>query len=81
MPIMLKDANSGKRFCIILHAYVMPDLLMGMFISHPNWIKTRTYAKDGDDYGCDFGSGEIVRVKGEPFRSQHDIWKQCQAVV
>lgn len=66
VPIMLRDADNTTRFRIILHAYVMPSLLMGMFISQPRWIKSRASNRTGDDFFCDFGSGETVRVKGEP---------------
>jgi hypothetical protein len=35
MPVILKNKDTGKLFCIKLHAYVMPNLLMGMFIGIP----------------------------------------------
>ena len=35
IPVLLKNAETGKRFRIVLHAYVLPKLFMGMFISNP----------------------------------------------
>ena len=60
IPILLTNANGGERFRIVLRAYIMERSLMGMFISHPSWIKETSYKKR--EHICDFGEGN--RGKG-----------------
>ncbi|KAI9740338.1 MAG: hypothetical protein M1834_004917 [Cirrosporium novae-zelandiae] len=57
MPIVLRNRDTGKKFCIKLYAFVIEHLLMGMFIGASNdWLlcdqggTPRTYI-------CDFGNG------------------------
>lgn len=64
IPIILQNADTGKPFRIVLHAYVLPNVLMGMFISTPIWIVWAQYAVTGRVYGCHFGDGKIVNVQG-----------------
>lgn len=64
VPIILKNADTGKPFRIVLHVYVLPNMLMGMFISDPTWIEWVRFGPGGREYGCDFGAGKIVKVKG-----------------
>ena len=66
IPIILKNADTDKPFRIVLHAYVLPNMLMGMFISDPAWVEVQQFRPSGREYGCDFGDGKIVRVKGLP---------------
>jgi len=54
MPVVLKDKDTGKRFIIKLYAHVVPNLLMGMFISASapyirSWSWDRIYGLEFDD--------------------------------
>ena len=64
IPIILKNSNDGQRFRVVLHAYVLPKMLMGMFLSNPRWIKTQEFGGNAG-YDCDFGDGKIIRLKGQ----------------
>ena len=64
VPIILKNSNDGKRFRVVLHAYVLPKMLMGMFLSNPRWIKTQSFGPNVE-YDCDFGDGKIITLKGQ----------------
>ena len=57
IPILLTNAKNGERFRIVLHAYILEKMSMGMFISHPSWIEENLYKKDGCEYICNFGKG------------------------
>ena len=57
IPILLTNAKNGERFRIVLHAYILEKMSMGMFISHPSWIGEILYKKDGCEYICNFGKG------------------------
>lgn len=65
VSILLKDNNDGKRFRVILHAYVLPQMLMGMFLSFPKWVISWDCAVDNERYYCDFGDGKLVTLKGQ----------------
>ena len=64
IPILLKNHNDGKRFRVVIHAYVLPQMLMGMFISYGTWIRSLSCDPDGGEYYCDFGNGKMVTLKG-----------------
>ncbi|CAD6589576.1 MAG: hypothetical protein ASARMPREDX12_003887 [Alectoria sarmentosa] len=64
IPIILKNAKTEKPFRIVLHAYVLPTMLGGTFISHPTWIGVQRFVRRVREYRCDFGDGKIVKVKG-----------------
>lgn len=63
VPIILTDSDDGKRYRVVLHAYVLPKMLMGMFLSNPRWIITQSFGKDAK-YECEFGDGKIITLKG-----------------
>lgn len=67
VPLLLKNADTGKRFRVVLQAYVMENLSMGMFISQPHWIPTWQFEAQGMQYNCDFRNGERIKLMGEPF--------------
>lgn len=60
VPVIVKNAYTGKRFRIVLHAYVLPKVVTGMFVSLTTW--TKSYVPSGKYLECDFGDGEAVRV-------------------
>ena len=69
VPILLTNAKNGERFRVVLQAYVLEEMLMGMFISQPSWIEETSFKKDGDEYLCDFGEGnaaigDVIMLKG-----------------
>lgn len=69
VPILLTNANKGERFRIVLHAYVLEKMTMGMFISHPRWIEKTSCKKGGWEHICNFGGGnagqgDTVMLKG-----------------
>ena len=69
VPILLTNAKNGERFRVVLHAYVLEEMLMGMFISQPSWIEETSFKEDGVEYLCDFGEGnaakgDVIMLKG-----------------
>lgn len=69
VPILLANAKNGERFRIVIYAYVLEKMSMGMFISHPRWIEETVYKKDGWGHICNFGEGNagkgnVVMLKG-----------------
>ena len=69
VPILLTNAKNGERFRIVLHAYVLERMSVGMFINHPRWIEETLYRKDGWEHICNFregnaGKGNVVMLKG-----------------
>lgn len=66
IPLILKNVDTEERFRIVLRAYVLPKLVMGMFISHP-WWHTK-WGPGGRELGFDFDDGKLVTVKGVPFK-------------
>ncbi len=64
VPIILKNSNDGKRFRVVLHAYILPKMLMGMFLSNPERIETQRFGRNAG-YDCDFGDGKIITLKGQ----------------
>ena len=65
VPILSTNAKSGKVFRIVLNAYVMEGKTwMGMFVSHPSWIKDALYKKGRWEHVCNFGKGNAVKGKG-----------------
>lgn len=65
VPIVLKDNKDGKRFRVVLHAYILPQMLMGMFLGNPKWIESQSFGADGVVYYCDFGDGKMVTLEGQ----------------
>ena len=65
VPIVLTDAETSQKFRIVLYALVLPDMMMGMFISHgAGFIQSLAYGSGGPEYTFDFGNGGIRKVKG-----------------
>ena len=69
VPILLTNAQNGERFRVVLQAYVLEEMSMGMFISHPSWIEETSCKKDGFEHICNFGEGsaakgDVIMVKG-----------------
>lgn len=62
VPIMLNNANDGKRFRIVVHAYVMPALAAGMFLGDPRWITLQSFGPL--EFYCDFGNGKTAKLVG-----------------
>ena len=76
VPILLTNANNGKGFRIVLHAYVMEaKTWMGLFISHPSWIKRTLYKKGGWEHVCDFWKGNAGRRKGKVVLKELRRWQ------
>jgi hypothetical protein len=65
MPLILINAATQRRFMIKLHALVMPDLLMGMFIgSDVKWLKSQRFGGGTGEFEFQFEeNGERIRVK------------------
>ncbi|KIL54592.1 hypothetical protein M378DRAFT_1052863 [Amanita muscaria Koide BX008] len=65
LPFILTDAETGSRMRIVLYAFVVPKLLMGMFIGRPNdFWREESWASGGVTFTFDFGQGGVHRVKG-----------------
>ena len=69
VPILLTNAQNGERFRVVLQAYVLEEMSMGMFISHPKWIEKTLFEKDAWEYICNFGDGnagkgDVIMFKG-----------------
>lgn len=76
VPILLTNAKNGKGFRTVLHAYVMERMTrMGMFISHPSWIKKALYKKGGWEHLCNFGKGNAGKGKGKVVLKELRRWR------
>ena len=76
VPILSTNAKNGKGFSIVLHAYVMEaKTWMGMFISHPSWIKNTFYKKGGWQHVRNFGKGNAGRGKGKVVLKELQCWR------
>lgn len=64
MPIVLTNAVTGAQFIIKLYALVLPNLLMGMFISKNglSFIKSEGWGRGGITYTFNFGNGGDIKV-------------------
>ena len=38
-----------------------------MVLSKPTWVQALEFGPHGCEYECDFGHGQIVKVKGLPY--------------
>lgn len=54
----------GKRFRIVLRAYVVPNTGLGVYIGHPAWIRVHRSGRGYHKLDCDFRDGEIVTLEG-----------------
>lgn len=59
MPIDLKNANTGKPFRTLLHTYVMPKMVVRMFLGYAEWMGEYAFGKWID---LDCGNGEMFKV-------------------
>jgi hypothetical protein len=65
LPFVLSDADTGEQLRIVLHAIVVPRLLMGMFISNSvDFLRLQAWSPKGVMFTFDFGQGGQRRVKG-----------------
>lgn len=48
---------------------------MGMFISHPSWIKKALYKKGGWEHLCNFGKGNAGKGKGKVVLKELRRWR------
>jgi hypothetical protein len=64
-PFVLSDAETGERLRIVLHAIVVPRLLVGMFIGNPvDFVRSQVWDSDGVMFTFGFGQGGPRRVRG-----------------
>ncbi|KAL0570913.1 hypothetical protein V5O48_011053 [Marasmius crinis-equi] len=60
MPVVLINAETGKPFCVKLHALVMEDLLMGMFIGiHDSIFTQQAWDAERITYRLALGNEEV----------------------
>ena len=71
VPLLFEnlDGDTTKWFRICLNAFILEDLKVGMFVSHPRWITEMASQENDWVYTCDFGNGKNGRIPGEPFPS------------
>lgn len=63
-PLILTDAT-GKRIRIVIYAFVVPSLLMGMFIGQGvSFWKGEAWSNGSSTYRFDFGREEEYIVHG-----------------
>jgi hypothetical protein len=65
MPIILMNAETRTRFRIKLHAYVLPRLLMGIFIGTgtAKYWRTTRHSMGSVLWEFEFSEGEITKVE------------------
>ncbi|KAF8188740.1 hypothetical protein BJ912DRAFT_1143343 [Pholiota molesta] len=64
-PLLLTDYTTGEKFRIVLHAIVLPNLFMGMFISGGGVVRTTQWRDGVPVHGFGSGDGdEVTLVKG-----------------
>jgi len=58
-PIILTNAQTQERIRLILHAFVLPKLLMGMFIGRgtATFLRVESWSGGSPRFTFDFGGG------------------------
>jgi hypothetical protein len=67
LPLILTNYTTGEKFRIVLHAIVLPDLFMGMFIGFggDGVVSTMEYSANRVLHGFRLGEGdETTLVRG-----------------
>ena len=58
-PVVLTNAQTQERIRLVLHAFVVPQLLMGMFIGKQTatFLKVEAWSGGSPRFTFDFGGG------------------------
>ncbi|KAF9459731.1 hypothetical protein BDZ94DRAFT_1324562 [Collybia nuda] len=66
MPIIFTNAITGSQFIVKLYALVLPNLLMGMFLSRNtlfnSFLKSEEWGGGKVTFICNFGNGPDVHI-------------------